>query len=521
MLNTPILGRSIATLVLLAGFCHGNDISVKIERLDGAAPISQHLLGAQYAYSETSIVTQLSNQDLLQSWRNVPIQVMRYPGGTWADHYIWDNPEGGYFASGNVQTVASPEKFIESCRQIGAEPIIQVNTLTRGEVTADRINPTKIEDIRMGAKRAARWVEAANLIDHWHVKYWEIGNEVWVWMKPEEYARYVVEYSKAMRAVDPSIKIIACGLSSDVGPFKASWLVFNDDPNWKPRNAVRNTADAWNQALVTTAKGYFDFIAPHIYIDTDDKSVTGEYRYLNNFATILKQNQLLKSIQWKKAMGDSVKLAITEWSTDFSQSVPATGAYQEGLSFYSLGNGLNAGLLFGQFVKESANIDLTILHSLGDIQTMWFWPKNEVSKKGPLLHPIYMAMQIWGNHLGTDALRLSSPAPPTLKVDGRNYPSLFLYGSEDSAHVYAVIINSDPGSARTIRLSADPSFSLGPQGSAAVMSGAELSSNNWGAWNGAAPLAVNVKDEQIQSSDGTWILEVPAHSMIGITLPKK
>ena len=85
---------------------------------------------------------------------------------------------------------------------------------------ANRINPNNIEMIRQGAQRAAEWVRDANIKNKWDVKYWDIGNEVWIWLFPEEYARFVVEYSKAMKAVDPTIKIIAgyegiiCGLSA-------------------------------------------------------------------------------------------------------------------------------------------------------------------------------------------------------------------------------------------------------------------------------------------------------------------
>jgi alpha-L-arabinofuranosidase len=496
------------SLSLVSLSSRADELAVKITRPEKAASISPTFLGAQYNYSEGSIVTQLTNQNLLQSWRNVPIQVMRYPGGTWGDHYIWDNPEGSYFAAGNAQTVASPEKFIESCRQIGSEPIFQVNIMAKGKTITDRVNPTKIEDIRQAAKRAARWVESANIINHWNVKYWEIGNEVWIWLSPQEYANYVVEFSKAMKAVDPSIKIIACGLSSDLGPFNAKWLTFADDPNWKPRTAVKNNADDWNRALLTQASGYFDFVAPHIYIDAEGKDLSTESRYLEDIQTILQKKQLNNALKWKKAMGDGVKLAVTEWGCNFSQSVPGSGGYKDGLFYYSLANGLNTALLFGEFVKEADGIDLTILHCLDDIQTMWFWPKNELAKGEPLHHPPYLAMEVWGNHLGAKSLDLVTGPLPTMKIKDSSCPSLFLYSSEDSKHVYLVAVNLDPRNDQNFTVSADASIPLQSAASSMWMTGDDLSSDNFGAWNDAQPPKVALKYVELQANNGVWSIHI-------------
>lgn len=77
-------------------------------------------------------------------------------------------------------------------------------------------------DVKQGALDAAAWVEycngdlsteggrqrAANGREKpYNVKYWEMDNEVFRWYKAEEYANAVVMYSKAMKAVDPTIKI--------------------------------------------------------------------------------------------------------------------------------------------------------------------------------------------------------------------------------------------------------------------------------------------------------------------------
>ena len=56
-----------------------------------------------------------------------------------------------------------------------------------------------------GAKRAANGHP-----EPYNVKYWEIDNEMWE-MGIDRYEKCVRDFSTAMRKIDPSIKIIACG----------------------------------------------------------------------------------------------------------------------------------------------------------------------------------------------------------------------------------------------------------------------------------------------------------------------
>src|SRR4029079_2812116 len=106
-------------------------------------------------------------------------------------------------------------EFIRFARNAGAEPSITVNVEGHG-ATADE---------------AAAWVEYCNgppsskygalrardgHPEPHRVKYWEIGNEIWGdWVRGHSdastYARNLGRYVAAMRAVDPSIEVIAVG----------------------------------------------------------------------------------------------------------------------------------------------------------------------------------------------------------------------------------------------------------------------------------------------------------------------
>ncbi|MGH7442329.1 MAG: discoidin domain-containing protein, partial [bacterium] len=71
-------------------------------------------------------------------------------------------------------------------------------------------------------QEAAAWVYYANVVKGYHVKYWEIGNEIFGnWeaggpLSATDYGRRFMEYYTAMTAVDPTIKLLGpvCGPTS-------------------------------------------------------------------------------------------------------------------------------------------------------------------------------------------------------------------------------------------------------------------------------------------------------------------
>lgn len=496
-----------------------NLVTVRLSRDASSPVISKLLLGSQYDYFSTPMRERLNDANLLKSWKEMPVTMLRYPGGTWADHYLWDKPTSSYYAVGNADTIIKPEQFLENCKAIGAEPIFEVNTsMLNGE--GSYIQPGNLEDIRVGADRAARWVSEINKRKKWNVKYWEIGNEVWIWLKPEQYAMVLVEYSKAMKQIDPTIKIIACGLSSKVGPFKPTWLKFPNDPNWTCTEIV-NEPEAWNRVLLTNAAGSFDYIAPHIYISGGSNKMSPEERFTKTNEVILEGKHLAAEVNALKNAGGKVKVAVTEWGSNFDQSIPvlkSTVPLTEQY-YYTLGNGLNTGFLFGEMVRSTMAPEIAVQHSLDNFQTMWYWPKKELAAKGPLLHPIYYAMQIWSRHMGERWLKVNVENRPTVKVSHGEIPSIHLYGSEDNGHVYVVAINIDPTKECTVLIPRSD-MTVGGPAQITWLKGKELSAQNFGAWNGQAPEQVLLTAETLQATKEGWKIVMPAHSMAGIKLAK-
>lgn len=84
------------------------------------------------------------------------------------------------------------------------------------------------------------------------VRHWEVGNELFYASEAghttaEEYARGFVRFVRAMKAMDPSIKVGAAGMSDPAGRGDLDSLV------------------PWNATLIRLAKADMDFLAVHPY----------------------------------------------------------------------------------------------------------------------------------------------------------------------------------------------------------------------------------------------------------------
>jgi len=164
-----------------------------------------------------------ADPEIIALLKEAKLSVLRWPGGNFVSAYHWMNGVGptearptapnpvwgGTFESNWVGT----DKFLAWCRHVGCEPMICVNA---GNGTPEE---------------AAGWVEYCNggedtdlgrlraLNGHpepHNVKYWEIGNEIFGrhqvgWTTPAGNVDRFLRFSEAMKAVDPSIRILACG----------------------------------------------------------------------------------------------------------------------------------------------------------------------------------------------------------------------------------------------------------------------------------------------------------------------
>lgn len=178
--------------------------------------------------------------------------VIRWPGGCFASFYDWRDgvgpdrpPMKSYFWGGMQYNDIGTDELATYAEAVGAESMICVNMHHPYKRFYEYVHPDHRQgvdpndpclpwtnpsgrdlphfgDRELGIREAAAWVEYCNgdetteggrariangRVRPYNVKYWEMDNEVNRWFFPEEYARECVVYARAMKAVDPTIKI--------------------------------------------------------------------------------------------------------------------------------------------------------------------------------------------------------------------------------------------------------------------------------------------------------------------------
>ena len=192
--------------------------------------------------------------DVVKAAKDILPGAIRWPGGCFAAWYDWRDGIGplderkykpSYHWGGTVSNDVGTIEYLQYCQLTGAEPFIGVNMFHPnkeiykyyGDGKINQLHGFKfphLTDVNKGAKLAADWVAYCNApvshpmgalrAKHGHpvpfkVKYWELDNELFRWFDDaEELARYSVVYSKAMKAIDPDIKIGICTYGNPLSP---------------------------------------------------------------------------------------------------------------------------------------------------------------------------------------------------------------------------------------------------------------------------------------------------------------
>jgi alpha-N-arabinofuranosidase len=195
-------------------------------------------------------------EDVVKLVKALNVPLMRYPGGNFASGYHWEDGIGPkelrptrFDEAWSVpeSNQVGTNEFLQLMQRLGIEPVLVVND---GSGTP---------------QEAARWVEycnattgeqAARRAAHGHpepygVKIWGIGNEVWgKWQigttSAENYAARLREFALAMRAVDPTLRLVAVGNS-----------VMSD--------SLDDPGRVWNETVLLATADLIDDLSFHLY----------------------------------------------------------------------------------------------------------------------------------------------------------------------------------------------------------------------------------------------------------------
>lgn len=228
--------------------------------------------------------------------------ILRWPGGSFSEHYRFEHGLGkqserkGILRWDDYDPLSfGTDEFVAFCRKVGAEPQIVVPI---GYHNYAGYAPDK-DGVQDWLQRALDWMDYCNgdtstamgrlraengHPEPYHVKYWEIDNEVWK-MDPKLYAGIARLFSIEMKKRYPDVRIIGCGCGR-----------------------LGREGAGLDSIMIHDVAEHIDYISPHYYQTLDKYGHDGveEYgRYLDKLAAWI-----------ARSSNPDMKIYLSEWNLD-------------------------------------------------------------------------------------------------------------------------------------------------------------------------------------------------------------
>jgi alpha-N-arabinofuranosidase len=275
-----------------------------------------------------------------------------------------------------------------------------------------------------------------------------------------------------MKAVDPSIKIIATG-----------------DNNVE-----------WNRTVLTIAGKNIDYLSIHHYYG--DKETKGDIN--NLWARPLHYERFYHEMQQiirELVPGRDIKLAINEWNTTFP---PARQ--------HSMESAVYAARLMNVFERTG---DLVQMSAVSDLVNGWTGGIIQASRHGVFVTSTYLVNALYASHLGCDRLS-STLRGPTFdsSLEGKAVPTLdvVVSRSRDGKQIYIKAVNTDPANAIATRVSLTGVAIAGQAKLETINSESLTTANDF-----SHPDSVRVTTRQFEAG-ASFTVMLPEHSLSVITL---
>jgi alpha-N-arabinofuranosidase len=253
--------------------------------------------------------------------RQINMGFWRY-GGNYTSGLIWYHivgdidkrpPDFDYAWNAMQTNDLGLDEFMTLCKLIGVEPYISVNAgFGDSHSAAEEVEYMNgAVGAHMGAQRAKNGHP-----EPYHVKFWNIGNEPWgAWQLGRTDLKYFVlkhnEFAKAMRAVDPSIVLIASGEMLEDGTLHGD-IRIKYAGNLEP---LYGTESDWTGGFLKNCWGNFDGIAEHWYGQGNRRYDLEKAKSLqpdaSNEDAYVKVDQT--TLEWARIPANIVSLKAEEW----------------------------------------------------------------------------------------------------------------------------------------------------------------------------------------------------------------
>ena len=342
-------------------------------------------------------------KDVIEAVKELNVPIIRYPGGNFVSNFFWEDSVGPKelrpkrldLAWRSMETnQVGVQEFSQWLEKVNSSLMMAVNLGTRGVTDACNLleycnfpGGTKYSDMRISHGRK----------EPYDIKLWCLGNEMdGPWQlgqkSMEDYGKIARETAKAMKLIDPSIELVACGSS---GP-------------------GMETFPAWEETVLDEAYEYVDYVSLHNYYGNRTNDTLDYFASINDMDefinTVVKVCDLVK----RKHKGTKdINLSFDEWNVwfhsneeddDTQKNHPWQIAPKLLEDQYTFEDALVVGLLIITLLKHADRVKIACLAQLinviAPIMTekdggkMWkqtiFYPFSQASKygRGVVLTPV-------------------------------------------------------------------------------------------------------------------------------------
>ena len=376
-------------------------------------------------------------QPVVDALRRLKAPVMRWPGGSFADAYHWEDGIGpverrpkrwNLWWEREEPNTFGTDEFLLFCQKVGAQPYIAVNlgSGTPQEALAWMEYCNSVHDTPYTRLRAANGHP-----EPYGVKYWGIGNESWGsggFFDPESYATEYKRFATYLRraSLQGNVQLVACGHTRQ---------------NWNARffHRLRDIP-----LVIVGGHQLINHISIHHYFRAggDIEFSDNDYRTLIADIDVLERHiQDAIAVIDEFTRGEAfIGLIVDEWGMWHPQAVTANGLEQQN----TLRDAILAASVLNVFNRYAACISMANLaQTVNVLQCVALTKDTET-----ILTPTFHVFNLYKDHMGAKVVATEVDTPSfsgqkSHESRAENVPVIDVSSSLKRKHLLVTIVNRE------------------------------------------------------------------------------
>jgi len=334
-------------------------------------------------------------RDTLGLLKELNAPIYRWPGGNFVSGYDWRDgigdrdrrpPRQNPAWTGVEHNDFGLDELIAFCREVGAEPLITVNTgLGDAYSAAQEVEYANGSVDTIGG----RWRAQNGNPEPYNVEWWCIGNEMYGrwqlgYMQLRHYTLKHNQVAEYMRKVDPKIKLIAVGA-----------LDFLDE-------GTPNEKRGWSRGMLEQCAEKIDLISEHFYCREELTDISKHIAQITDRIKEKAEGHRKLRKELPVLEGRDIRIAMDEWNYWYRPYV-----YGELGCIYRLRDGLGIAAGIHEYARNSDIITMAhyaqTVNVIGCIKT---------TKTAAAFETTGLALKLYRNNFGTLPVAVTGDAEP-------------------------------------------------------------------------------------------------------------